>query len=198
MSRKMLVTGIASLLVVCVAVSEIFVFSLFSTKSAFATGAVDSNASSIKLAQADTASTNTTEPRQQAELSTTKNISRAAIVNNDSHCPEHTVTLDLKHSYAIAPGQTLTLGTLDVSCFSLLRLVAANHGPNNVQLILTIVDETNSTLTTELGTEALGAGAPPLTDVFELPGRMLNISAVAGGADKGRNSTIDITLYGHV
>lgn len=108
------------------------------------------------------------------------------------------MTLSFKRSYSVPTNQPVDLGTVDVSCFNLLRLVADNRGPADVQLTLTLVDDGQPSLSTILASETLGAGAPPLTDAFEVPGTKLNISAVATGTNQSVQSTINVLLYGRV
>jgi hypothetical protein len=199
LNRKMLVTAIAAILVVSVAVSEVFVFSLFSTKSAFATGANTPSVALTTLAPTSTALAHTSSNKTNVTPTITKGTTNIVTsVSNKTTCPDRTEKLNLKPAYTIPAQQVIDLGTQDVSCFSLLRLVAINHGPNDVQLTLTIVDEVNPALSTVLASELLGSGAPPLTDAFELPGKVLNISAVTTGATKNVPSSIEIALYGHV
>ncbi|MBE3560857.1 MAG: hypothetical protein IMW89_16800 [Ktedonobacteraceae bacterium] len=116
--------------------------------------------------------------------------------SNTAKCPNHTVELPLKRNFTIAAGQTQDIGTVDVSCFRQIRLIASNQGENDVQLILTIVDNEQSPLPVVLGSELLMPGTPPLTDSFDVPGRKLNFTATVPAKGSGTN-TVTLLLLGH-
>jgi hypothetical protein len=182
MNKKTLTTGLAALLILGVAVTE---FLVFGSTSALATNAADAD---VAIQAAPTHIVRPPRP--------TQTLSTPSATQTPNTCSDRTTILNPQHQYTVTP-QPGVLGTFDVGCYNLLRVVAYNNGPGDVQLTMTILHTEAPALSTVLAAETLGSNAPSLTDVFELPGSQLEISAVTLGPANPTPSTVNILLYVH-
>ena len=128
-------------------------------------------------------------------------IAKAAsrVTNNNTCLTPPTTTLafrTLVGGVSIPVGTSQMLGTVPVSCYTEIRLVADERvgSPSNVGLRLTITE--GSELVAQLATPLLVPHAQ-YTDVYAVPGTTLTVYADAAEVKGAGKDSIDVLIYGH-
>ncbi|MDE1862748.1 MAG: hypothetical protein KGI33_07540 [Thaumarchaeota archaeon] len=102
-----------------------------------------------------------------------------------------------QNKFVIPTGSQKSLGTINVSTFSKIRVVASNFpsSPTPIHLLLTFTSGPGGARVAQLDTIILSPGNQQ-TKMYDIPGTFLEIIAVAMPGQAGQD-TVETMIYGN-